>query len=189
MHELWRRLAPPIAIIMVLLGSPLVSAHAAPSMSASDTQFSKGVVDSAVSSPSNAQTYLQSAIQHFGTSTNGAVGLVSLFADEIGDVSSCDAEQAKELATALQNVLKDPANSTLVTQLPTGDLAIVIANAMAGGTQGGSSAGPSLPGAGTPAPATGTPTASTGGVPAVSAGAFGSFGSSAGTGVATSPAT
>lgn len=100
---------------------------------------------------------MQAAISQFGANTNAAVVLISLFADEIANVASCDPDQAKQLAAGLQAVLNDPANAALVAQ-PAVDETDEITAAAEGGDP--------------PEP-----------------GAFGSFGSAAGTGIETSPAT
>ena len=118
--------------------------------------------------PAATARLLQKAINALRINTNAAGHLVSLFADAIADTASCDPDEAKKLAKGLRRVLRNPRNRDLLAFAPDG-----IEDQVTGfaGPGTGPPPGPSNNNSPGPAP-----------------GAFGSFGSSAGSGVSTSPA-
>ena len=117
--------------------------------------------------PAATARLLQKAINALRINTAAAGHLLRLFADAVADTASCDPDEAKKLTAGLKKVLENPRNRDLLAYVPG-----QIENEATG----------------SPGPGSGPPPgpADSGPIPAL--GAFGSFGSSAGSGVSTSPA-
>ena len=180
-----------IGMAVALCCCAAATAPAAAATSAFADTSPSAVADALVYTPSDARDGMQKAINLLGTSSSAAAGLVSLFAAQISDTAACDADQAKALAQALQSVLSDPANAALTTQPAVAQIQAQIVS-FAGNGQTASHNSTNLPDATVNGsnPSTGGGTLSSGSrsAPPPPAGAFGSFGSATGSGVATSPA-
>jgi hypothetical protein len=142
----------------------------------------------AQTNPATTARVLQRAINALRINSVAAARLIGLFADAIAETESCDPDEAKDLAKGLEKVLKDPRNADLLALL-TSDLNNLEAFAPeedSGTPSNEEPNGPSGPGEGlTPGGAFGSfgSTAGTG----VSTTTFGTFGTQTGSGVSTSP--
>jgi len=184
----WGRHVFSVGMGVALSCSAGATAPAAAATRSYDTSPS-AIADALVYTPGDARDGIQKAINQLGISSSAAVGLVSLFAAQISDTAACDANQANALAQALQSVLSDPANTALTTQPAVVQIQAQIASfaVVAGSdhtaTNSSADATDAAFNGSRPSTGGGSRTA-----PPPSAGAFGSFGSATGSGVATSPA-
>ena len=148
------------------------------------------VISVSEANPTVSEAALRTALNVLGSGTGAAAAMISSFAQDIGDVADCDIDAGKQMAVALQAVLKDPGFSTLGTNNPN---AVALAQTTAD-TVGITTLTPT----GTPTPAP-TPTTTTAVVsapppPTAPPTTFGNFGSTLptlgiNTGAPTSPAT
>jgi hypothetical protein len=152
------------------------------------------VISFSEANPAVSEAALRTALNVLGAGTGAAATMITSFAQDIGNVADCDLTAGKQMAAALQAVLKDPGFSSLGTNSPAAvALATTTADSIgvttftptgtptAAPTTTTAATAPPTSSTTTPAPPPATPAAAT-------TSTFGNFGSIVGTGASTSPA-